>query len=223
MPINGPMEARASDTTPVAGGDGSERQEIPVLIVEDDAMVRAWIESALAGSEFRVAGIAATAADGVELATRRNPELVLIDYRLPDRVGTELVRELRLRGIRVPAVVMTANQERGLNELAREAGAQGTVLKGGSLDLLESLRAVTDGEQVFDTRHPKRTPGQVALSPRERAVLQLVAAGQTNAEIAIALGIGSETVKTLVQRTFQKLGTRRRAEAVSTAHELGIL
>jgi DNA-binding NarL/FixJ family response regulator len=201
----------------------SERAEISVLLVEDDAMVREWIESALRGSEFRLAGVAATAAEGVELAVRRAPELVLTDYRLPDRVGTELVRELRLRGVRAPAVVMTANQERGLNELAREAGAQGTVLKGGSANLLESLRAVNDGEHVFEVRHPKRKEGQVALSPRERAVLQLVAAGQTNAEIGLALGISSETVKTLVQRTFQKLGTRRRAEAVSTAHELGLL
>ncbi len=199
------------------------RQEISVLLVEDDAMVREWIESALRGSEFLLAGVASTAADGVELAIRREPELVLTDYRLPDRVGTELVRELRLRGVRAPAVVMTANPERALNELAREAGAQGTVLKGGSVELLESLRAISAGEQHFDVRHPKRKAGQVALSPRERAVLQLVAAGQTNAEIAMALGIGSETMKTLVQRTFQKLGTRRRAEAVSTAHELGLL
>ena len=212
-----------SDTTPATRVRETQTQEISLLLVEDDAMVREWIESALRGSEFRLVGTASTAADGVELATHRNPELVLTDYRLPDRVGTELVRELRLRGIRTPAVVMTAHQVRGLNELAREAGAQGTVLKGGSVELLGSLRAVCDGDQRFDARHPKRKPGQVALSPRERAVLQLVAAGQTNAEIALALGIGAETVKTLVQRAFQKLGTRRRAEAVSTAHELGLL
>jgi DNA-binding NarL/FixJ family response regulator len=217
-------DTRLSHTTPATGPRESRRQsEISVLLVEDDAMVREWIESALKGSEFRVAGIASTAADGVELATRRNPQLVLTDYRLPDLVGTELVRELRLRGILAPAVVMTATEERGLNELAREAGAQGTVLKGGSAELLETLRVVSDGARVFDLRHPQRKPGQVALSPRERAVLQLVAAGQTNGEIALALGIGSETVKTLVQRTFQKLGTRRRAEAVSAAHELGLL
>lgn len=197
--------------------------EVSVLLVEDDAMVREWIQSTLKGSEFRVAGVASTAAEGVELAARRNPQLVLTDYRLPDRVGTELVRELRLRGVLAPVVVMTANEERGLNELARDAGAQGTVLKGGSAELLQSLRAASNGEQTFDLRHPERKKGQVALSPRERTVLQLVAAGQTNAEIALSLGVGSETVKTLVQRIFQKLGTRRRAEAVSTAHELGLL
>ncbi len=199
------------------------QSEVSVLLVEDDAMVREWIESVLRGSEFRVAGVASTAAEGVELAIRRHPELVLTDYRLPDRVGTELVRELRLRGIRAPVVVMTANEERGLNELAREAGAQGTVLKGGSAELLESLRVASSGEQTFDRRHPQRKKGHVTLSPRERTVLQLVAAGQTNAEIALSLGVSSETVKTLVQRIFQKLGVRRRAEAVSTANELGLL
>lgn len=198
--------------------------DVPVLLVEDDAMVREWIESALETTEFRISGVAASAAQGVELATRRDQALLLVDYRLPDRVGTELVRELRLRGVSAPAVVMTANFERGLNELAREAGAQGTVVKSGSVSsLLDSLRAVNRGEQAFDVRHPKRKPGQFTLSPRERAVLQLVAGGQTNAEIAIALGVSPETVKTLVQRIFQKLGTRRRAEAVSTAHELGLL
>jgi len=217
-------DTRLSNTTSATDPRESARQqEISVLLVEDDAMVREWIESALRGSEFRVAGVASSAAEGVELAARRNPQLVLTDYRLPDRVGTELVRELRLRGVLAPAVVMTANEERGLNELARDAGAQGTVLKGGSAELLESLRAVSGGEHTFDVRHPQRKAGHVVLSPRERVVLQLVASGQTNAEIALALGISPETVKTLVHRIFQKLGTRRRAEAVSTAHELGLL
>lgn len=203
--------------------NGTGRTEISVLLVEDDAMVRAWIEAVLKGTEFRVSGAATNAAQGVELAASREPDLVLTDYRLPDRPGTELVRELRLRGSRAPVVVMTANQERGLNEIAREAGAQGTALKGSSTELLESLRAVVDGAQVFDSRHPDRRSDHVTLSPRERAVLKLIAGGQTNAEIARALGVSSETVKTLVARIFEKLGARRRAEAVSTAHELGLL
>lgn len=197
--------------------------EIDVLVVEDDAMVRGWIEAVLKETEFRVVGVASNAAQGLDLAARSAPELILTDYRLPDRPGTELVRELRLRGNLAPVVVMTANQEPGLNELAREAGAQGTTLKGGSTELLESLRAVIDGAQVFDARHPRRRTNHVTLSPRERAVLQLIAGGQTNVEIAHALGVSSETIKTLVQRIFEKLGTRRRAEAVSTAHELGLL
>jgi DNA-binding NarL/FixJ family response regulator len=218
---NGQMDV--SRDASVARSDDLPQSEISVLVVEDDAMVREWIESALRGTEFRLAGIASTAADGVELAVRSAPQLVLTDYRLPDRAGTELVRELRLRGIRAPVIVMTANEERGLNELARDAGAQGTVLKGGVADLLEALRAVSDGEHVFDVRHPTRTTGQVTLSPRERAVLQLIAAGQTNAEIAIALGVSLKTVKSLVDQVFRKLGADHRADAVASAHALGLL
>src|SRR4249920_1586386 len=101
------------------------RAEIAVLLVDDDAIVRLWTEAVLQQTEFRVVGVASSAAEGVEVAVRREPQLILTDYRLPDRPGTELVRELRLRGILAPVVVMTANEERGLNELAREAGAQG--------------------------------------------------------------------------------------------------
>jgi DNA-binding NarL/FixJ family response regulator len=198
--------------------------EVGVLIVEDDAMVRGWVRLSLRSSEFRVIGEAEDAVRAVELCERRVPGLLLVDYRLPDMLGTELVRELRREGLAAPAVLMTANNERGMNEAAREAGAQGTVLKTGSAEeLLLALRLVSDGGDSFDGRHPKRPSGQSALSPRERQVLELVASGATNREIASTLGLGGETVKTLLARTFAKLGARKRAEAVSAAHARGLL
>jgi DNA-binding NarL/FixJ family response regulator len=134
------------------------------------------------------------------------------------------VRELRLNGVTAPALLMTANEETGFNEAAREAGAQGTVLKTGSADeLVDALQRVHNGQPAYDARHPRRAAGQTALSPREREVLELVASGSTNQQIAEQLGVGPETVKTLLARTFAKLGVRRRAEAVSAAHELGLL
>lgn len=201
----------------------SVERETTVLIVEDDAMVRGWVRLSL-GSEFRVAGEASSAAEAIELAQRRLPDLLLVDYRLSDGVGTELVRELRRLGLSCPAVLMTAGHEPGFNEAAREAGAQGSVLKTGKADeLVEALRLARDGEAAFDPRHPRRPPGRAALSPREREVLRLVAAGATNRQIAAELEVGDETVKTLLARTFAKLGVRRRAEAVSAAHRLGLL
>jgi DNA-binding NarL/FixJ family response regulator len=198
--------------------------EVGVLIVEDDAMVRGWVRLSLRSSEFRVVGEAGDAALAVELCKRRVPDLLLVDYRLPDMVGTELVGELRRQGVGAPAVLMTANNERGMNEAAREAGAQGTVLKTGSAEeLLLALRLVSDGGDSFDGRHPQRPSGQNALSPRERQVLELVASGATNREIATSLGLGGETVKTLLARTFAKLGVRKRAEAVAAAHTRGLL
>ena len=198
--------------------------QVTVLVVEDDAMARGWVRLALAGSEFRIAGFAGSTAEALELCTRRGPDLVLTDYRLPDAVGTDFVRRLRAEGVDAPVVVMTANPERGFNEIAREAGAQGTVLKTGSVeDLLGALRTIARGASAFDARHPRRAPGQAALSPREHEVMRLVATGSTNREIAEKLGVGEETVKTLVARTFSKLGVHRRAEAVAAAHNLGLL
>ena len=198
--------------------------EAAVLLVDDDSMVRGWVRLSLQDTEFRIAGEASSTAEALELAQRRNPTLILVDYHLPDGVGTELVRELRRQGISAPAVVMTANTEKGFNEAAREAGAQGSVLKSGRIDeLLAALRAVRSGEESFDGRHPRRPPGRGALSPREREVLKMVAGGATNREIAEALSVGDETVKTLLARTFAKLGVRRRAEAVSEAHKRGLL
>jgi DNA-binding NarL/FixJ family response regulator len=198
--------------------------EISVLLVEDDSMVRGWVRLSLKGSEFRLVGEAASAGEAVDLARRRRPELLLVDYRLPDRVGTELVRDLRREGITAPAVLMTANAERGFNESVREAGAQGSVLKTGSVeDLLDTLRTVVGGERTFDYRHPTRSPGEGALSPREREVLRLVAEGATNRQIALDLSVGDETVKTVLARIFGKLGVRRRAEAVAAAYDRGLL
>jgi len=197
---------------------------VSLLLVDDDAMAREWVRIALRSTEFRISGIVGSAAEALELSERRRPDLVLTDYRLSDGIGTELVRRLRRIGVAAPAVVMTSNPEPGLNDLAREAGAQGTSLKSGKVDeLLSTLRAVAQGKPSFDTRHPRRAPGQAALSPREREVIRLVATGATNREIARALGVGEETVKTLLTRTFDKLGVRRRAQAVAAAHKLGLL
>jgi len=195
-----------------------------VLLVEDDAMVSGWVRMSLEGSELRVAGVAVSAAEALDLIGRRHADVFLVDYRLPDGRGTELVKELRRRGIAAPVVLMTANAERGFNESARDAGAQGTVLKTGHAEeLLSTLRRALAGEDAFDERHPRRAPGRAALSPREREVLRLVAQGSTNQEIAAKLGVGGETIKTLMARTFAKLGVRRRAEAVAAAHDRGLL
>ena len=198
--------------------------EPSVLVVEDDAMVRGWVRLSLRDSEFRIVGEAEDALQARALIERRCPDVMLVDYRLPDRAGTELIRDLRQEGFAAPMVLMTANNERGLNEAVRAAGGQGTVLKTGSTEeMLRALRDVLAGGQAFDPRHPPRDPSQGALSRREREVLRLVAGGATNRDVAAELGVGDETVKTLLSRTFAKLGARKRAEAVSRAHDLGLL
>jgi DNA-binding NarL/FixJ family response regulator len=198
--------------------------ETSVLVVEDDAIVRDWIRHVLETSEFRIVGIASSAREAADLVHRRRPDVLLVDHRLPDQVGAELLRGLRRSGVTAPALLMTANSQEGFNETARDAGAQGTALKSGHAeDLLSALRSIAGGDTAFDPRHPRRPAGKAALSPREREVLRLVADGATNKQVATALGVGDETVKTLLGRIFAKLGVRRRAEAVSEAHNQGLL
>ena len=195
-----------------------------VLLVDDDEMVRGWVRVALDATEFRLVGEAETAEAASDLVERRRPDVLLVDQRLPDGRGTELVRSLRRGGHAVPALLMTANRERGFNELVREVGAQGSIMKTGRAEeLAAALRAVLRGERVVDGRHPARAVERGALTPREREVLRFVARGLTNREIARELGVTPETVKTLLARTFAKLGVRRRAEAVALAHDRGIL
>ena len=138
--------------------------------------------------------------------------------------GAELVSRLRGLRVSVPVVLLSSIPERGFNENARAAGAQGTVLAAGSVGgLVAALRAVLRGEPSFDAAHPRRPAGQSALSRRERDVLRLAGRGATNREIANELKIGDQTVKTLLARSYAKLGVRRRADAVAVARGLGLL
>lgn len=196
----------------------------PIFVVEDDAIVRDWVRRALEPSHFAIAGEASTAREGLRLTERRAASLILVDYHLPDALGTDLVRRLRLRGVRTPVLLMTANAEPGLNEVARKAGTQGTVLKSGNADdLLNAMSRVLAGEDVFDYRHPRPAATRPTLTRRELDVLRLVSEGATNRAIAEALGVTDKTVKTFLARAYLKLGVGRRAEAVSVAMRLHLI
>lgn len=217
-------EARCLHARPVGAGPMPDAAPVSVGIVDDDAIARAWLAACLEGSEFWVAGEAATAEEAVALVERRRPQLLLVDFGLPDLSGTELVRALREHGEPVPVLVITAWPKAGLNELAEEAGAQGVMLKRNDAGmLLETLRRVVSGVDVWDADVPRRDRGVSSLSPRELEVLRHVAEGSTNAEIGASLGLSVESVKTLLQRAFLKLGARNRVEAVELARRRGFV
>jgi DNA-binding NarL/FixJ family response regulator len=150
-------------------------------------------------------------------------DVVVIDA--PDGASAaNAARRARESGVVAPILILTAGRARGLNEQVGNAGVQGTMLKTGSVgDLLTALRTLADGKVSFDRRYPPRPAGQSPLSRREQEILRLVAQGATNREIAEALGIGAETVKTALARASAKLGVRGRTQLVAAAHGLGLL
>ncbi len=200
-------------------------QTIAVMVVDDDAIVRDWVRQALGGTELRIAGEAGTAGEALEMLRRRHADVLLTDHWLADdQLGTELVRAFRREGMKLPVVLMTAHPERGLNEAAREAGIQASIVKSSDPGgLVAALRSVVEGGGFFDPQHPKRKEGEAPLAPRERDVIRLVAEGKTNRQVAAELGIGEETVKTLLERAYTKLGANRRADAVLEARRRGVV
>jgi DNA-binding NarL/FixJ family response regulator len=191
-------------------------------MVTEEGQFRAWVAAALRGTEFDVDARAATYDEAHAAASKTLPAVVLISVG-QGPAAIDCLTGLRERGIEIPALLLTTSPERGLNEKARAAGAQGTVMAGSVGRLLAGLRAVERSEEAFDRRHAARPEIQPALSARERDVLRLVERGATNREIAGELGIGRETVKTLLGRSCVKLGVHGRDDAAAAARGLGFL
>lgn len=198
-----------------------------VLVVEDHELMRDRIASVLRQTgEFRVVGAVA----GVQAAARhiRNavPDIIVIDHYLPDGTGLDLLRETKSAAPAVRPVVLTGNDDPDLVPQYTSVGVCGFAYKTGtSASFLRVMRAVARGETAFDddaTRtllayaHRTRRAGQGSpLSPRETEVLQLVAQGLSDSEIAGKLYLSHETVKTHLSRVRTKLGVTSRTEAVS--------
>ncbi len=203
---------------------------IRVLIVDDHPIVREGVAAVLERErDLDVVGAAGSVEDGVRLAVRAKPHVVLLDLRLSDQDGIDGVAAFTDRDIGV--VMFTAYDAEDDVQRALRAGARGYLLKGAPAgEIAQAIREVHAGHSYLSPRvagavvrgvtHPR---GQGALSARERAVLQAVAAGQSNRAIAAALGIAERTVKFHVTALFNKLGAENRAQAVAIAAARGLL
>jgi DNA-binding NarL/FixJ family response regulator len=215
---------------------------IRVLLAEDQAIVRAGFRALLdAEPDLEVAGEAADGREAVNLTRQLNPDLVVMDIRMPELDGLEATEQITsdpaLSSTRI--LVLTTFE---LDEYvfgALRAGASGFLLKGGEpTDLLSAIRLVAAGEALLAPSVTKRlieayiaqpgpatpTPanGLDGLTPRELEILQQVAQGHTNREIADALYLSPLTVKTHVSRILTKLGARDRVQLVVIAYQAGI-
>ncbi|ROQ65908.1 LuxR family two component transcriptional regulator [Streptomyces sp. 840.1] len=207
---------------------------ITLIVVDDHPVVRDGLRGMFAAApEFEVLGEAADGVEGVETAVLLDPDVVLMDLRMPGGGGVAAITELTRRCARSRVLVLTTYDTDSDTLPAIEAGATGYLLKDAPREeLFTAVRAAADGRTVLSPAIASRlisrvrTPvaaGSETLSAREREVLELVARGTSNREIAAVLFISEATVKTHLSHVFAKLGAKDRAAAVAVAYDRGIL
>jgi DNA-binding NarL/FixJ family response regulator len=213
---------------------------IRVVVVDDQAVVRAGFHTILSAQpDIDVVGEAADGLEAMQVVTAEQPDVVLMDIRMPRLDGLEATRRMMGRGDAVRVLIMTTFDLDEYVYEALRAGASGFLLKDiGRDDLARAVRTVADGEALlaptvtrrlidaFVQRGPsalRETSRLDSLTVREREVLECVARGMSNAEIAAELFVGEATVKSHVASVLLKLDVRSRVNAVIAAYELGVV
>lgn len=210
--------------------------QMKILVVDDHPVVREGLCAMLGTqSEFVVVGEAGDGATAVRLAAEFRPDVVLMDLQLPDMDGAEAIRRIRRSDPAVRVLVLTAydSDERIVDTI--QAGARGYLLKGAPREeLFTALRVIHQGGSSLESAIASKLLARVgqlqgdaegleALTERETEVLQLMAQGASNRDIADRLFITERTVKFHVAAIFQKLGARRRTEALAKAVHRGLV
>jgi DNA-binding NarL/FixJ family response regulator len=210
---------------------------IRALIVDDHPVTREGLRTALELSEEAVVvvGEAASGEEAVERARELSPDVVFMDVRMPGMDGIEATRRIREASPETKIILITIDESRGAISNAIQAGVSGYLLKDASPDaLVDAARNAVEGNAVI---HPHLTktfieeaqaaasdePKVPPLSKREREILQKVADGATTRQVASELGISPHTVKTHLERIFEKLGANDRAQAVAIAIRTGLV
>ncbi len=205
--------------------------KIRLLIADDHPVVRNGLRGMLASqTDIEVVGEAEDGAVAFRLAAEISPDVVLMDLRMPVMDGVSAIREIKENQPTVQILVLTTYDSDADILPAVEAGATGYLLKDSSREeLFKAIRAAARGEAVLAPSVAARLMGQIRapaeekLSNREIEVLQLVAEGSNNREIAKHLHISQATVKSHLMHIFSKLGVSDRTAAVTTALQRGIL
>ncbi len=214
---------------------------IKVAVIDDQAMVRQGFGALLgAQPDITVVGSADDGAEAVELVRRARPDVVLMDIRMPRMNGLEATRQvMAMPGLDHPRVVILTTFDADEYVFsALRAGASGFLLKDATAeDLVAAVRIVASGEALLAPSVTRRLIADYAARPaprdtsatlsplteRELGVMKLVATGKSNAEIADALVLSEQTIKTHVSRILGKLGLRDRTQIVVVAYESGLV
>jgi DNA-binding NarL/FixJ family response regulator len=209
-------------------------ETISVLVVDDHPIVREGVGHLVDSTPWiTVTGYAPTGRDAITLAEQTQPDVVLLDLRLPDMLGPEVVQGIHRGAPEAKIIIFTAYSEHAAVQPALIAGAKAVVLKDADrAGLVGIIRRVAAGEPLEDSFSPgpeelsQRLTNrlrQYALTRREYEILRRISMGETNPEIAEVLGLTRNTVKTYVQNALNKLGARNRIEALNRLDELGLL
>lgn len=206
---------------------------IRVVIIEDHAMMAQGLLAALRDvADIEVVGLAGTLADGEQVVASHAPDVLVTDFRLPDGDAPDAITRLAHRAPGVRVLVVSAMNDYRSVVRAVEAGAAGYLLKDQLFDeLVSGIRAVHDGERAIAPSLVPTLLGQFApsggvgarLTRRELEVLQLMAHGLTNAEVAIRLNVSLNTVRNHIQSVISRLGAHSKLEAVTIGLRQGII
>jgi DNA-binding NarL/FixJ family response regulator len=199
-----------------------------LVLIDDHEALRGGLEVLLSNAGMDVVGTAGNLAAGLDLVEHVEPDLALVDIRLPDGNGIELTRQLLQRRPDLAVVLYTGDADAELLYEGLDSGARGYALKAGSMDeLLAAIRQVADGGSYVDPRldrillSPRATARVPQLSPREREIMHLMAEGHTAEQISNEATVSVETVRTHVRNVIRKLQARNRVHAIAIALERG--
>jgi DNA-binding NarL/FixJ family response regulator len=207
-----------------------------VLIVDDHPVTRDGLRTAFnMADEIEVVGEAASGEEALDAVDQNSPDIVFMDVRMPGMNGIQATRLIRERHPETKVILFTIDESRASVAEAIQAGVSGYLLKDASVgELINAARQAMQGKAVI---HPSLTQAfieevqlvdragsqEAPLSPREVEILQKIAYGATTKEVADQLGISFHTVKTHLERIFEKLGANDRAQAVAIAIRQGLV
>jgi len=195
-----------------------------VLIVDDHAVVRHGLKSAIETHGFEVVAVAGSINEAKAFMAQTNPDAIIVDINLPDGSGFDLVSWARKVSPATAIVVLTLNDGADYVRAAKSAGANAFIVKNAPIsDLLAAIDFSISSPNAFSSKHILATGIDSRLTAREIDVLQSISHGSSNAAIATNLFISVPTVKSHVSSILRKLDADNRVQALSIARERGLL